>query len=343
MDVSIVVPVYNEDRYLKRCIDSILAQTKDSLEIIIVNDGSTDGTAEICNNYRKEYPEKIRVIHKANGGLTAAWKEGCRQVVGKYIGFVDADDYIEPDMYEVMYNRAVTDASDIVCCGIKHVYEEGTRKPWTEEMKFEEDVIDYELLRSKYFPKFINDGSFMGRTLLPGRVTKLVSRELVMKNLELCNDEVSVGEDMQFSLCVFADARRISNIKNFCPYIYYMNNASMTMSYDALYMNKIEIMRENLLRISRDKNYDFSRQIYDDFLCLTILAIKGSIIKRKGCGYAIIRKDLRDICNKDSVKYSLKNCSLNAITLQERVFIRLMKWQSFLLIYACIRIYFAAD
>lgn len=114
--ISIIVPVYKVEQYLHQCIDSIIGQTYTNLEIILVNDGSPDGCGKICDEYR-EKDRRIIVIHKENGGLSDARNAGIRISTGKYIGFVDSDDYIEKDMYEFLYNLIIKYDADISICG----------------------------------------------------------------------------------------------------------------------------------------------------------------------------------------------------------------------------------
>ncbi len=100
--ISVIVPVYNTKAYLKRCIDSLLQQTYQDMEIILVDDGSTDGSGELCDSYADRH-ESIRVLHKENGGSSSARNLGLDNARGDYIGFVDSDDYVDPDMYERLY------------------------------------------------------------------------------------------------------------------------------------------------------------------------------------------------------------------------------------------------
>ena len=110
--ISVIVPVYNVEQYLERCVDSILAQTAEGLEIILVDDGSTDSSGALCDAYASRH-EQIQVCHKKNGGLTSAWKAGLALASGKYTGFVDSDDWIDPDMYERMYAAAEREQADM--------------------------------------------------------------------------------------------------------------------------------------------------------------------------------------------------------------------------------------
>ena len=121
VEISIIVPVYNVEEYLEGCIESILNQTFKDFELILVNDGSTDKSSEICNKY-KEIDSRIKVIHKDNGGLSSARNAGLNIARGKYIGFVDSDDTIHPRMYEILYDLIKKHKADISCCNYKNIY-----------------------------------------------------------------------------------------------------------------------------------------------------------------------------------------------------------------------------
>ncbi len=131
--ISVIVPVYNSEKYLNRCVDSILAQTFTDLEVILADDGSTDGSGEICDAYA-DMDDRVVVLHKANGGLSDARNAGLDIASGDYIGFVDSDDYIEPDMYERLYNVLTEHGADISVCSRHMEYEpEGRSVSWAKE------------------------------------------------------------------------------------------------------------------------------------------------------------------------------------------------------------------
>lgn len=113
--ISIVVPIYNVEKYLDQCVKSIINQTYKNLEIILVNDGSIDNSGKICDKYKRQ-DNRVIVIHKENGGSSDARNVGIQIATGKYIGFVDSDDYIEKDMYEFLYNNMINENADISCC-----------------------------------------------------------------------------------------------------------------------------------------------------------------------------------------------------------------------------------
>lgn len=338
--VTVVIPVYNMEKYLERCMESVLGQTLTDIEVILVDDGSRDSSGQMCDDYAGR-DGRVRVIHKENGGLTSAWKAGSQAARGSYIGYVDSDDYIEKDMYERMYERATATQADIVCCGLRHLYEDDPDRNWTEQMGFSKDSLTKEDLNGEVYPALINDGSFLGRGLMPNRVTKLVRTELVLKNLAQCDDRVSIGEDYQFSLCMFLDADRVEIIRDYYPYIYYMNNASMTMKHDSSYPEKIHIMRENLCRISDAKGvYDLKPQIWNDYLCLLVLHTKAIVYKQKEKRYGQIRQEMRKLLTAAETKYALSVCRMPRLTMAEKLFLFFMRHRWYACIFLAVRLYF---
>lgn len=125
--ISVIVPIYNREAYLETCIQSIVNQTFANLEIILVDDGSTDHSSQICDKWA-EKDSRIQVIHKSNGGASSARNAGLRKASGEFIGFVDSDDYIEPSMYETLYDLLHESTVKVSCCSICCVYENGIRE-----------------------------------------------------------------------------------------------------------------------------------------------------------------------------------------------------------------------
>ena len=120
--ISIIVPVYNVEKYLEKCVRSILAQTFTDFELILVDDGSPDSSGAMCDQFA-EQDQRVKVIHKENGGLSDARNAGIEIATGEYLGFVDSDDYIADDMYELLYTNIVKEDADLSICGIYDVYE----------------------------------------------------------------------------------------------------------------------------------------------------------------------------------------------------------------------------
>lgn len=135
-EVSIIVPVYQVENYIRQCVDSILAQTFTDFELILVDDGSKDQSGQICDEYA-EMDKRVKVIHKENGGLSDARNRGMDQMVGKYFMFVDSDDYIAPTIVECLYKNIVNQNADIAVCNFLYYFEDEREKNFSTNIKSE--------------------------------------------------------------------------------------------------------------------------------------------------------------------------------------------------------------
>lgn len=149
MEISVIVPVYNVGLYIRRCLDSLVAQTLDDLEIILVDDGSTDDSSQICDDYASKY-DNIRVVHKENGGLSDARNVGIDAAKGKYLGFIDPDDWVAPDFYSYLYAGIQDYKADVVVCEYYNVWEksaDATNRPAVRFFKGEDSLRALLLLK----------------------------------------------------------------------------------------------------------------------------------------------------------------------------------------------------
>ena len=116
--ISVIVPVYKVEPYLRQCVDSILGQTYRDIEVLLIDDGSPDRCGEICEEYAGK-DARVRVFHTENNGLSSARNLGLREAKGEYIGFVDSDDWIDPDMYEILLRRIEESGTNVSVCGVR--------------------------------------------------------------------------------------------------------------------------------------------------------------------------------------------------------------------------------
>lgn len=135
-EVSVIVPVYQVEQYIRPCVDSILAQTFTDFELILVDDGSTDRSGEICDAYAR-MDERVKVIHKENGGLSDARNKGMDRAVGNYFMFVDSDDYIAPTMLECLYQSILMEDADLAVCNFLYYFEKDRNKNFSTGTEFE--------------------------------------------------------------------------------------------------------------------------------------------------------------------------------------------------------------
>ena len=135
-EVSIIVPVYQVEKYIRQCVDSILAQTFTDFELILVDDGSKDGSGQICDEYAA-MDRRVKVIHKENGGLSDARNRGMDQAAGNYFMFIDSDDYIAPTMLECLYKNILIEDADLAICNFLYLFENDRKKDFSTSMKSE--------------------------------------------------------------------------------------------------------------------------------------------------------------------------------------------------------------
>lgn len=214
--VSVIVPVYNAENYIKRCLESIINQTYNNLQIIVVDDGSNDNSRNICEDYAR-LDNRITVIHKVNGGVSSARNLGMDLADGKYITFVDSDDYIESDMIMKLVTLAIEYEADIVMCGCY--------KKETDDIVTNKDINTY--IQQYSTIEAIND--ILDKNKFHGYVcNKLFSSDLINnKKLIRFNEDIYVCEDMLFCIECFLNAKKIiyDNAKYY-HYVFHGNNTS---------------------------------------------------------------------------------------------------------------------
>ena len=217
--VSIIVPVYNAQENIVRCIESVLKQDFENFELILMNDGSKDGSQAIIDEYKTKYPDIIKAFYKENGGAAQARSYALEHVTGEYIGFVDSDDYISEDMYEKLYNKAKQEEADIVCCNYYRVIEDekfvkkqfGNRKIRKEEI-FDKNIYESNLLFDE----------------VPYLWNKIFRTSIIKDNgFKFCND-LRIYEDLLFVYQAFSKAKKISRIEDAMYYYLVSRQESLT-------------------------------------------------------------------------------------------------------------------
>ncbi len=220
--ISLIVTVYNVGRYLGRCVSSIISQTYGDFELILVDDGSTDGSSELCDAYAGQ-DNRVVVIHKENGGLVSARKAGVAVAQGEYVGFIDGDDWIEPGMYMHLMEAAVGCRADMVLGGC---IEDVNGQTSCKLNRFHTGVYDKERLRREIYPYMLCAGDFCGTGVQPYICNKLIRREIAYVSIMAVDSRIRVGEDVAAVISMLLRADRVV-ITADCDYHYCMRTASM--------------------------------------------------------------------------------------------------------------------
>ncbi|PMC37343.1 hypothetical protein CJ195_11310 [Bacillus sp. UMB0899] len=242
--ISLIIPVYNAEKRIGKCLDSVLKQTYESIEIIIVNDGSMDNSLEILNEYKAK-DMRIRLINQPNKGVAAARNTGLYYAKGDYIGFIDADDWVEPNMYEIMLESALKTNAQLVMSNFVQDYPDGSKKynklPWGNGIIFgKTEIID------KLIPSML--GTPKENTelnLVYGSVCRCLYKRDVIKNNNLqFPEEIYFTEDLLFNIQFLFNTDTIT-FNNAYFYHYIFNNESSTKKYMP------EMLPSNLAAINR--------------------------------------------------------------------------------------------
>lgn len=299
--VSIIVPIYNAQKYLKRCMDSILQQTYTDIEVILVDDGSTDDSAILCKEYA-DRDVRVRYIYQENAGPDYARKKGVRVSTGKYLTFVDADDYVEPCMIQRLHHELIAHDCDMVCSQVKRVDDNG--KTW-ETMQVPVSGVFCESVPESMHQFFVT------RYLSGSYYAKLYKRELII-DYEFVKDSL-IGEDITAVLYALQKAKKVYLMPESFYYYYWNTNSISHSGYTKRhYVSLLNYMkiRDELL----SQNYIEAKYI-TGFFAEYEMAVATAMSRnwnRDAKAVSVLREDLRkyqsDIMDNPLTPLYMKGC-----------------------------------
>lgn len=233
--VSIIVPIYNVEKYLEKCLNTLVNQTLSDIQIILVNDGSKDNSDKIAKEFQKKYPEKIIYLEKENGGLSDARNFGIPHATGEYIAFLDSDDYVELSIYEEMYNLAKKENSDMVECDFYWEYPEKSKQDIGELYESKKEML--ERIRVVAW-------------------NKLIKRE-VLEEAQVLFPKGYRYEDVEFTYKLIPYLEKVSFLKR--PYIHYMQReGSISNSQNERTKEIFEVL-EHVIEFYKEK------ELYEEY------------------------------------------------------------------------------
>ncbi len=273
--VSIIVPIYMIDQYIGICIESILKQTYKNLEILLVDDGSKDRCSEICDLYASK-DSRIKVIHKPNGGLVSARKAGLRQSTGKYISYVDGDDWIGQGFIEGLYTAAETTGADMVCAGqSRDLFSNSTHFANTMPSGVYEGDKLCELWKN-----MISCGSFYRTGISTYVWNKLFKREVLLEQQAAVDERISIGEDGAVTYPVLLKCKKVAVIDN-VAYHYRQREDSMLKQNAsfAAEAQKLKYLYDYMIHWSdtTDPELNIQAQVIDYVLSIAIMRSGGRL------------------------------------------------------------------
>ena len=308
--ISVIVPIYNVEKYLDRCVNSIINQTYKNLEIILVDDGSPDNCPQMCDDYAKK-DSRIRVVHKENGGLSDARNAGMKVATGEYVSFIDSDDYVSLDFYETLLQTMIDNDSDIVECSVVKFYEDNNFDEYSDDLK----VTNYDTL-------YALDGLISESPFKQHVWNKLYKSSVA---LDIPYAVGKLNEDEFWTYQVFGKAKKVTRINQTMYYYFQRGSSIMGNGYnirrlDALEgkMNRQAYIEKNFPILTTKAKVDLYGSCMFAYQC--VLKFMSGNDKKKAC------KIIRDYKNR----CKLTTDEINSITDSSRKYYKLAKFNFYL-------------
>lgn len=254
--ISVVVPVYNSELYLEKCISSILGQTYTNLELILVDDGSVDSSPTICDRW-SEKDGRVRVLHKKNGGISNAVFDGVMISKGEYIGFVDSDDWIQENYYQTLYENLLECQADCVGCGHTDFSKD-------EQTTFCGDyktvVLSAEEIEEKILRPFWEECINLNRDWSVSRWDKLFRADKLKACIYQTTHDLSIGEDTEMNLLYLPLCERVVFLKGYCGYMYRQRPDSISLNYSPILLEHTCYFERALQNVAASQKRSYTAQ-----------------------------------------------------------------------------------
>ena len=324
--ISIIVPVFNVEKYLRQCLDSVLWQTYQNLEIILVDDGSNDKSGEICDEYAEKY-SNVFVIHKKNAGLGMARNTGLEHITGKYVTFVDSDDWLSSDLLEVLYNNLISNNVDFCKSGFQRVKNDGTV---VSVAKYKNEIFGGDRAKKELLPRIVGSSPSQHDGVEMAVCAVLYNAEIIkFYGIRFPSERKLISEDLVFNI----DYMQYANgacIIDAVSYNYRVNDNSLTRSYRPdRYKASAHFYSEMAKKL---KNYG-----YDDMTMLRLkriffVYVRMSIAQEtktvSGLSSKQNRENIKAICNDPLLRNIIKSYPVNKLEFRQKMFLRLIKWKA---------------
>ncbi|MGE7780191.1 glycosyltransferase [Peribacillus sp. NPDC097264] len=295
--VSVIVPIYNAEKQLNKCIKSILNQSFTDFELILVNDGSTDKSLEICNKYKERNENRIVVIDKKNEGSIPTRRIGLEKASSNYIMYVDADDWIEKRTIEILYNESTINNLDIAVCNKYNVLGKISVFKKKSEKKY---FIGNKLYMEKDIKKDIVPAYFYGHPFPASLYAKMYKRDILLYSGKYLNRNIFFGDDLFYNLEIFLRAQRVKMINK--PLYYYrvggFTSKYMPYLFDDM-VNGYEIFKE----VINEYYLETKQQQYNGISIMLLNTLKT-------CLYNLVNSNLTELEIKNSINNYINNKSI---------------------------------
>lgn len=324
--ISIIVPVYNVEKYLEYGIRSLMDQTYRNLEILLVDDGSKDRSSAICDELSCQ-DERVKVIHKENGGVISAWSRGVRESTGDYLAFMDSDDWVDLNMIEEMA-AYLTGKAEIISSDYVLERDDGSRNFVYQRMV--PGVYDKESLREKLYPKLLGEEI---RYISFSKCMKLIARKLVEENLNFCDARVGMGDDTLLIVPALLDCERLVVMKNKPYYHYRFLRSSLVHRYDTKLFQNMNWLKTAIEKIVEAK---YSQQEKTQMLFradMEYVQMLLLVLKNEVRGNPDYIKSIQKICKDPAIRDIVHTRPITVTQLSNKLLYMVLKNPNIFLIF----------
>lgn len=330
--ISIIVPVYNGEKYIEKCINSILNQTYTNLELIIINDGSNDNTEKKIKSFNDQ---RINYFYIDNSGVSVARNFGIEQATGEYIAFVDSDDYLDLDMYKILVKISKDSSSDLVSCSYEKKH---SNKIVPEKTYLSQGYYNKKDIVNKIYPSLFEDRSL--KPLIPlNIVTKLFKTKIIKDNNILFEPGLRYGEDLLFTQIYFLNIKSFYYLPDCYFYKYFNNKKSVTKSYDKhMWKNQKKGIHKRIELIKKIEEYDFYSQIPYKYVKSSMSALVN-IGRNKDLNFNQTSEEIEKLLSDRELKYSINIIDTKEFSKIRKLFTYLIKNNQRLTIYSILKLY----
>ena len=299
--ITIIVPVYNCSEYLEQCVDSILLQTYENIELLLIDDESKDQSGEICDRYASE-DDRVRVIHQKNAGCTAASITGLREASGDYYMFIDSDDYVDENMLEEMSRHLIGKKGEIVCCN--HILEKQKQTLPTASLAAP-GIYEGIKLRREIKDRLLGSEQ---RIVPMSRCMKLYEKTVFEGNLKYCDTSIRMGEDFNLVFPAMLDCTRMVVMDKAFYYHYRYVETSMVHSYNTDMMDSVNRLDNFLKKVIADKKIENGEELIRKEYCCMLLLVMKNELRNPDRTYM---KNILEIFKSDNIRKVINNTNIN--------------------------------
>ena len=324
--ISVIIPVYNTAKYMDECLASVLSQSFTEFEVILVDDGSTDGVSPAkCDEYAAK-DDRVIAVHKPNGGLISAWTEGVKRACADYLCFLDSDDWVDTDMLEKLYALTNPSFSDSEIISGNYIVEKNNeRRKETQGLtpgvytgdsldKIKENILGNEV-----------------RPITMSRCMKLTSRKLLLDNIKYCDTSIVMAEDVNIMLPTICDAKRLVIAKDSYFYHYRLVGDSMAHGYNKKLLSNLELNDKTFRAILRDKKISTSETQMDREFVIMLFVVMKSELRYKAPN---VTSRVRSIFLRDDIRKKIMSTHVDISSKANKLLYFCMKHPVFPVVWA---------